>query len=167
MNRFIKIVLSVFLFVSVFLTGTINAEEEKLPSECTTVEQDPLTGNLFITSENREWLNEIYALKNSGYDYSKSIRFSSGFAIDYNNRWSPVVFESDDEGISGITITHEALLYYEIASGDTVITFPETESFDSFSLEVQDLDACIEVTGNVTVRMDQDNNMVITADDTV
>ncbi|MBQ6479056.1 MAG: InlB B-repeat-containing protein [Erysipelotrichaceae bacterium] len=167
MKRCIIRLLSILLFCSSLIsTRIVYAEEDQTDlASITTVEQDPVTGNLLITSENREWLNEIYALKNAGYDWSKTIYFSTGERINYNNRWSPVVFESDDEGICGITITHDALLYHEVASGDTVITFPATDSFENFSLELQDLDACMEMTDNVAVHMDDEKNLIIEVDD--
>ena len=132
------------------------------PSLCTSVLQDPSSKDLVVTSTNREWLNALQENKNRAY-----VTFSGDRSIWFENNYKNIEFNSDDEGLTGFTISYKLLLNNEIKSGDTSISFNAISSFKPFSLMIEGLDACKkapELTAE-DVYFDEEKNLIIETDD--
>ena len=114
--------------------------------------QDPDTGYVIVESENRNWLDELKRTLSRD-----KIRFSSGEGM-YS--WD-VVFQSDSEGYKGFKISQYNLMRHFVGSGNQQIIFPQTASYESFSLDINNLNACEEAPNDVAAKLDPNFNLII------
>ncbi len=121
------------------------------PFYFTNVEQEE-NGNVIITSSNRNWLKEVYANRSL-------IHFATGEGSIYP------AFLSDSEGYYGFRIDLDDLLNHYVESGESEIFFPKTRSYESFSLPIYDLKACKKAPEGLSVKLDPNQNLVISAKD--
>lgn len=93
------------------------------------VTQDSITHDLYVTSNDADWISEMAQFHNSG---SQNIAFADGSQIEMSDRYLYLEFGATD----GFTIRYEALLANHVGSGRQRIIFPTSDSHGQVSVDL-------------------------------
>ncbi len=130
--------------------GTWTLVEETGLASFVHVTQDTDSGDIVITSDNAQWLQEFKdTLEQDAFvdfDFAGTIRNDSRNYFDFEY--------DEEESLISVRISHEALLQRHVRSNAMEINFPATENFESFDLDISGLhiEACKEVPEGLKVK---------------
>ncbi|MBR0418364.1 MAG: Ig-like domain-containing protein [Erysipelotrichaceae bacterium] len=111
-------------------------------SKIVEISQDETTHDLWVTSSEEQWLSELAAM-NTDPDWNNWYYLHLENGIPFGHNYSYLTFYGNGEHLEGFYISYEALLAKHVRSGYHDISFPETDSYPSFSVELDfELDAC-------------------------